>query len=279
MERRDLEIFLTLAEELHFGRTARRLHVSQARVSQTVKDLERRIGAPLFDRTSRRVELTPLGRRLRDDVGPAFQRITEGVDRAVRAARDTSLLRIGFQAPAVADLVPHVLGRYRRRNPGAEVRMREADFADPFGLLRHDEVDVLVTLFPVDEVDLVAGPVVFTEPLVLAVAGTHPFTRRPEVTLDDLARDVVFRAAFRMDATPAGHPVEHGRDVTTFQELLAAVADGEGVCPLGAHAAEYFARPGVAFLPVVDAPAVEWGLVWRRGGETAVVREIVGVAG
>src|SRR5690606_15884816 len=65
---RDIEIFLTLAEELHFGRTAERLHVSTPRVSQSIAQQERRIGAPLFERTSRRVTLTPLGARLRDDL-------------------------------------------------------------------------------------------------------------------------------------------------------------------------------------------------------------------
>jgi len=64
LERHELETFLTLAEELHFGRTAERLHVSTARVSQMIKKLERRVGVPLFSRTSRRVELSAVGRRL-----------------------------------------------------------------------------------------------------------------------------------------------------------------------------------------------------------------------
>ena len=64
LERHEIEAFLTLAEELHFGRTAERLHVSTARVSQTIRKLERRVGAPLFDRTSRRVELSPAGGQL-----------------------------------------------------------------------------------------------------------------------------------------------------------------------------------------------------------------------
>ncbi|MFD1149115.1 LysR family transcriptional regulator [Saccharothrix hoggarensis] len=278
MERRDLEVFLTLAEELHFSRTAERLRVSQARVSQSVKQLERRIGAPLFDRTSRRVALTPIGRRLRDDLAPAYRQVVDGLARAVEAARGTDLLRVGFEAPAVADLVTDLLDTYRARHPDREVRVREAPFTDPFALLRADEVDVLVTLFPVGEPDLTAGPVVHEEPLVLAVADTHPFTRHESVNLEDLARDTVFRAAYWRDTTPLGAPVKRGRDVTTFQELLTAIADGEGVCPLGAHAAGYFARPRITFLPLVDAPRLAWGLVWRTAGETARVREFAAAA-
>lgn len=278
MERRDIEIFLALAEELHFTRTADRLHVSQARVSQTIRQMERRIGAPLFDRTSRRVVLTPIGRRLRDDIAPAYQRILEGVERAIAAGRGMGLLRVGFQAPALADLVPSLLARYRERHPGSEVRVREADFIDPFTLLRADEVDILATLFPVAEPDLTTGPVVYREPLVLAVAENHPFTRQRQVTLEDLARDTVFRAAYWRDTTPSGHPITRGRTLTTFQELMTVIANGEGVCPLGAHAADYFARPKIAFLPLVDAPHLEWGLVWRTAGETSRVREFAAAA-
>ena len=76
MELRDIEIFLTLAEELHFTRTAERLHVTQARVSQAIKKQERRIGAALFERNNRQVALTPIGQQLFDDIrahvpGPA----------------------------------------------------------------------------------------------------------------------------------------------------------------------------------------------------------------
>jgi hypothetical protein len=89
VEWRDIEIFLTLAEELHFGRTAERLHVSTARVSQTIRKLERRIGAALFDRTSRQVALTLIGRRLEADLRPAYQQIREGIDRAIAAAAES----------------------------------------------------------------------------------------------------------------------------------------------------------------------------------------------
>ncbi|MBY8847800.1 LysR family transcriptional regulator [Saccharothrix longispora] len=278
MERRDLEVFLTLAEELHSSRTAERLHVSQALVSQTAKRLERHIGAPLFDRTSRRVALTPIGRGLRDDLAPAYRRIAEGVARARESARGTALLRVGFEAPAPADLVAPVLDVFRARHPGSAVRVREAAFRDPFALLRDGEIHVLVTLFPVVEPDLASGPVPHEEPLVLAVADGHPFTGQREVTRDDLARDTVFKAAYWRDATPAGLPVARGRDHATFQEPLTAVADGEGVCPLGEHAVGYFTRPRIAFLPIRDVPRLRWGAVWPESGETGVVREFAAAA-
>jgi hypothetical protein len=99
VEQRDIEIFLTLAEELHFGRTAERLHVSTARVSQTIKKLERGIGTTLFERTSRHVALTPIGRRLDDDKRPdiSYIPIRDGLPRerrlTWRTTAETSRIR------------------------------------------------------------------------------------------------------------------------------------------------------------------------------------------
>jgi DNA-binding transcriptional LysR family regulator len=287
VERRDIEIFLALADELHFGRTAERLHVSQARVSQTIAALERRIGAPLFTRTSRRVALTPIGRRLRDDLAPAFAQIEAGVARAITAGRGLDgELPVAFEAPGVADLIRPLLDAYR--TPERAVAVREAEFTDVFAGLRAGEVDALVTLLPVNEPDLAVGPVVLVEPVVLAVAADHPFARRAHVTLDDLARDTVLRAARPAPAywrepplpwtTDSGAPITRGRPTATFQELLAAVAAGAGICPLAAHAADYFARPTVRFVPFRDAPPVSWALVWRAAGETARVSALAELA-
>jgi DNA-binding transcriptional LysR family regulator len=285
MERRDLEIFLALAERLHFGQTAEHLRVSQARVSQTIKKLERQIGAPLFDRTSRRVSLTPIGRQLRDDVQPAYQQILDGFAKAVAAGRGIGgLLRIGFEAPGVADLISETLGTFR----DFELEIREAEFTDPFKQLRAGEVDLLVTLFPVTEPDLTTGPVVYAEPMLLAVSSRHPLARRDSVTLEDLARDTVYRAArppkpYWEDPavhwlTPGGKPIERGPAVATFQELLTIVSAGKGICPLAAHAADYFARPKIAFVPFEGTPPVEWGLVWRSAGETNRVKAFADAA-
>lgn len=90
MEQRDAQTFLTLAEELHFGRTAERLHVSTAQVSKAVKKLERQVGAPLFHRSSRKVTLTPIGERLRDDILPGYELIQGGFARAIAAGRNVN---------------------------------------------------------------------------------------------------------------------------------------------------------------------------------------------
>lgn len=105
MDRRDIEIFLMLADELHFGRTAERLYVSQARVSQTIKKLERQLGVALFDRTSRRVVLTSVGEILEREVRAGWGRIEGAVLAATSAGRGVSgTLTVSLEAPAIADL-------------------------------------------------------------------------------------------------------------------------------------------------------------------------------
>ena len=104
MELRDIEIFLTLAEELHFGRTAERLHVTPARVSQAIKKQERTIGATLFERTSRVVRLTPIGEQLRDDLELGYRQIRQaigGAAAAVRGFRRSEERRVGKECYAL----------------------------------------------------------------------------------------------------------------------------------------------------------------------------------
>ncbi|MFD9124088.1 LysR family transcriptional regulator [Kitasatospora sp. NPDC059571] len=148
MELRDIEIFLALAEELHFGRTAERLHITPPWVSHAIKKQERRIGAPLFERTSRTVRLTALGSQLRNDLLPARLQIQQALDRAVAEARGiTGPLRIGYSTPWCADLVLRAAEIFRGRHGGCTVQHHEVQFDDLLGLLRRGEPDVQVREF------------------------------------------------------------------------------------------------------------------------------------
>src|SRR4051794_3126570 len=163
LELRDIEIFLVLAEELHFGRTAQRLHVTQARVSQAIKQQERRIGGLLFDRSTRRtVRLTPLGELLRDDLRPVYAGLQHSLERARQAAHGiTGTLRVGMIPFNTHDLRPY-WDTFRTRHPHWALQIRRASFIDPFTALRTAEVDVLVAWLPIEERDVTVGPVLFS---------------------------------------------------------------------------------------------------------------------
>ncbi|MFE0458620.1 LysR family transcriptional regulator [Kitasatospora sp. NPDC058965] len=288
MELRDIEIFLTLAQELHFGRTAERLRVSQARVSQSVSRQERRLGVVLFDRTSRRVSLTPVGRRLRDDLQQAVDLLKEGLDRAEAAGlAEGRTLRLGVFGHAGHELRA-LTDAFRARYPGSDIQFREINGSDPFTALRSGAHHVNVLWLPVAEPDFTVGPTVLTGGRVLAVAADHPLAARGTASLEDLADHQVvdlgpgapeyWVASMVPIRTPGGRRIPRGPAAHTFHEILALVASGQCVHPLGEIAARYSSPPGIVFLPVEDAPELRWALVWRSADESPAVRALARTA-
>ncbi|WP_433253852.1 LysR family transcriptional regulator [Streptosporangium sp. CA-135522] len=288
MELRDIEIFLTLAEELHFGRTAEQLHVSTARVSQSIKKQERRVGAALFDRTSRTVTLTAIGCRLRDDLRQGYDLIQAGLARATAAGLGASgTLRLGVMGALGNELRP-VIDAFRARHLECDVRLQEFHFTDAFTLLRENAVDVQLMWLPIREPDMSVGPVTLTEGRVLAIAADHPMAVEKAASMEDLGDHPVLAPAagppdYWIEAmapsrTPSGRPVPRGPAAKTFHEVLSLVASGQGVCPLNAHVARYYTHPDIVFLPILDASPTEWALVWRTGAESPLIRAFAGTA-
>ncbi|MFE6412469.1 LysR family transcriptional regulator [Streptomyces sp. NPDC057837] len=271
MELRDIEIFLTLAEELHFGRTAERLHLSQARVSQSIRQQERRLGGALFDRNTRSVALTLLGQHLREDLLPGYELIRAAVDRAAEAARGCcGTVRLGAMGALPSEMA-WLIEVYRERYPECAVEFVEFHFSDPFVKLRTREVDVQLMWSPVKQEGVTCGPVVLTEGRVLAVADDSPLAKRRTVSMEDLAGQTVLDPGERVppdwfeamcpDRTPSGRAIHRGPQAQTFHEVLALVADGRIVCPLNGHVPRYYTYPGVTLVPIDDAPLTEWALV------------------
>ncbi|MFD0900615.1 LysR family transcriptional regulator [Actinomadura sediminis] len=290
MELRDIEIFLVLAEEVHFGRTAERLRITPSRVSHVIKKTERRIGAPLFARTSRTVRLTPLGERLRDDLLPAHLRIQQAVDRAVAEARGiTGTLRIGYSTPWCADLLLKAAQTFRARYADCTVHIQEIQLNDPHGPLRRGELDLQLSELPVAEPGITAGPTVLSEPRALLVPADHPLAQREHMSMEDLADIPLitpggnfphYMAAVHLPThTPSGRAIPRGPVFTYWAEVLSLVAAGLGAFPVSARGADYFARPGVAFVPFLDAPPVEYGLLWPTSGQSPRAMAFVDLLG
>ncbi|GAA5179110.1 LysR family transcriptional regulator [Rugosimonospora acidiphila] len=288
MELRDIEIFLALAEELHFGRTAERLRVSQARVSQSIKQQERRIGAALFERTSRSVRLTPLGERLRDRLAAGYGEIMAALDEAAAAARgQVGTLTIGTLGPHHPGIAA-VLDLFRQRHPQCELRIREILPTDPFSGLRAGRIDIGLLWLPIREPDLAVGPDVYSEELVLTVAADHPLASRVQVAMEDLGDyPVVYPEgpipeyvweAHTPSVTPAGRPIRRGVPVSTLEEALTAIGGGSAVSPVGLYSVASRLRQDLTFVPITDGPILRYAPVWRSASETPLVRAFVQAA-
>jgi DNA-binding transcriptional LysR family regulator len=288
VELRELRVFLVLADELHFGRTAERLGISQPGVSEAVRVLESRLGVKLFERTSRRVRLTPAGEELKRGVVPALAALdralaeTSELSRAVRG-----LLRVGFVLTTEGPALSRLIAAFQARYPACEVRLQEVDTFDAYRALRRGDIDVLCNWLAVDEPDLTAGPAFAYYQRALVVAATHHLAGRPAVSIEDLADEevpllppTVPPAVYDLivpPRTPSGREIRRTQPVQTINEILSLVARGRVVHPTSS-AVPIFARDDVVLIPIRDLPPLPLGLVWCASRENPRIRALSEVA-
>jgi DNA-binding transcriptional LysR family regulator len=285
---REVEIFLVLAEELHFGRTARRLYLTQPRISQTIRALENRIGGRLFERTSRSVRLTVLGERLRDELRPAHDQFQRAVTIATDLARGVSgELRVCVASYAMAGpRFTDILQTFRTRYPDCRVTVTE-EFPGEFARLRTGTYHLMCHRLPVDEDDLTVGPVLSREDNILLVRVGHPIAERGHATLEDLgdcavmARGSIPRALYEQQfpaLTPAGRPIPRGPEIAMTSDILHRIAAGELVHPTVTSFVRYYHHPDVTHVPLHGRPPMESALVWVTDLENAAIRAFADVA-
>ncbi|MFI9506376.1 LysR family transcriptional regulator [Nocardia sp. NPDC052566] len=280
MERYEIEAFLTLAEELHFGRAAEQLRVSTGRISQTIQSIERRIGTALFERTSRRVALTPVGARFRDELRPGYDLIQQAVRAATAAGRGVpGVVSVGFTGPGSGKFVLDAAAILSGTYPETEVQIRELPLFKGIAALRDDLVEVVLSCEPVDEPDLSVGPVLRRLPLLLAVPNAHPLARRDALTIEDLADITLIGIPSSSPAielgpqhTQSGRPIRYGRTAKTLQEAISLVGAGEGGFLVGDEGPCFRTHPHVTYVPIEDAPDLESRLIWRTSRENARIR-------
>ncbi|GAA3864915.1 LysR family transcriptional regulator [Streptomyces sedi] len=282
-----IECLLTLADELHFGRTAERLGCSQSRVSQLVAALERRMGVRLVDRTSRRVALTRFGGQFVDEVRPAYETLTSVIAGAHERARRGALrrLRVGFHG-SVYEEVTEAFRRLRAEH-GVGIALSEIPLGSPFSAVLAGELDAAMVELPASEPELTVGFRFPPQDRLLAVASWHPLARAEAVHVEALAGlDVLhprgdapdyWRAARVPRTTPAGAPIRSTMGISTVQEGLALVAAGEHVQLVCRPLADRAARGDVRCLPVEgwgEGHSSQLGLVWRADRAVPALRAL-----
>jgi len=288
VELRELRIFLVLADELHFGRTAERLGISQPGVSEAVRVLESRLGVKIFDRTSRRVRLTPAGEGLRGSLVPALAALdqalaeTSGLSQEVRG-----LLRVGFVLTTEGPALSRLIAEFQARYPACEVRLQEVETFDAYRALRRGDIDVLCNWLAVDQPDLTAGAAFAHYQRALAVAPAHRLAGRHSVSIEELADEEVAQLPSSTPAavyellvprrTPSGRPIRRTQPVQTINEILSLVARGRIVHPTSSTV-PIFNRDDVALIPIDDLPPLPLGLVWCASRENPRIRALNEVA-
>ncbi|MCP3424675.1 LysR family transcriptional regulator [Rothia sp. AR01] len=290
MELRHLTGFIATAEELHFGRAARRLHLAQPALSQQIRQLEAELGVELFHRSTRSVVLSDAGaallepaRKILEDVELLRRRATLG------AGEIAGRVTLGFTGASSRGVLPELARAVRAERPGIELVLVGQTYAGTaVADIAAGRLDIGFARLPVADPGL--RTLAFArEELVVALPSDHPLAERERIAVAELAgepfvtfpgvqgssvRDALVRAA--LDAGFAPRIVQEAPDSYTILSLVAA---GVGVT-LTVSSVRHIATPGLVFRELTDPPApLEAVLVSRREERSAAVRAVWEIAG
>jgi len=276
MELRHLRYFVAVADELHFGRAAEKLHISQPPLSMQIRSLEDELGVTLLNRTRRHVSLTRAGQAFLQDARQILEKTDQAVLTARRAGRgEIGELAVGFISVADYNLLPLVLREFRRRYPMVSLSLKEATTDAQMEDLREGRIDVGFLLPPVTEPTIESVPVL-REPLIAALPERHPLaTRSGPIALNELATTPFIITPRHMapglydDIVSVCHAAGFSPQVTQeaiqMQTVISLVSAEMGVA-LIPRSLRNLKRTGVVYKSLKDkSPMSEIHLAWRAG--------------
>jgi DNA-binding transcriptional LysR family regulator len=282
---RQLEAFLAVAEELHFGRAAERLRVSAPWMSHTVRDLERALHVQLLIRTTRTVVLTPAGELF---AGLASQILAE-LSSAIRTVRGMGTtpqrtLKLGYTIGAGLEIVPRLLRTYHEREPTAVIESEEFDFTDPSAGLRDNLVNAAVVRPPLGLAGLVSVELA-TERLVACLPEDHPLAGRESLSVADVLPEPIIAAPvspgpwrdYWILTEYRSGPAPVVGEASTLDAETHLISRGVGLSITSEAVGTWYKRPGVTFVPILDLPPCSVSLAWWPQ-DTGLVAELAAVA-
>ncbi|PLP59345.1 LysR family transcriptional regulator [Mesorhizobium loti] len=293
MQLRQLHHFLAVADELHFGRAAARLNMTQPPLSQSIQALETELGVQLFLRTKRNVELSPVGKAWAPHARRVIEEAAALPATARRLARgEMGLLRLGFVSTADYGMLPPAITRFRTTHPDVEITLREATSDVQTEAVLNDELDLGLVIAP-PRAALHKALVyhrLWREPLVAVVPETWVRDGRAGFGANPLAPSSLLAAPFILfprRSAPVFHDLvsgyfaDHGVPFSVHQEaiqmqtIIGLVASGLGVSMVP-RSLTTLKRDGAIYVPLSGrVPEVETGLIWRRDNKAATVRNFV----
>jgi DNA-binding transcriptional LysR family regulator len=278
LELRQLRYFLAVAEELNFTRAADRLVMTQQPLSAAIKQLESQLGVQLFERTTRKVELTPAGEALLGEARELLARADAATERVQRAAVDRTSLLVGVSSAAYGERASATLAALRERHPEIRLEVRSFEVTAPSAGVADGVTDVAIVREPV-VAEWVETETIGLEARVFVLAAGTRLAARDSLSVAEAAAEPWIAAKPALDGCdphawrdfwlanprPDGRPPVVGIEVATIDEWREHAAAGTGIslCPRSAET--YYARPGLAFVPAPDAAPARLAIAWRRG--------------
>ncbi|GEB76783.1 acetoin biosynthesis transcriptional regulator AlsR [Sporolactobacillus inulinus] len=250
MELRHFLYFIAVAEELHFGRAAARLQMTQPPLSKQIQQFEEEIGVPLFKRNKRHVELTTAGQLFLPEARQIIAQVNQAVDTAQRADRgEFGRLVIGFVGSATYDILPQIIREYRRKFPHVSIRLHELSTPDQVNALIGERIDVGLLHPPVSSSFIDSIPIKrgFA---ALSLPKNHPLAKKEHIYIEDL-QDIPFILVSR-DIWPGlydeflslfqsvGFTPRIVQEATEYQMVVGLVSAGIGIGVVPATAEKLF---------------------------------------
>jgi DNA-binding transcriptional LysR family regulator len=293
IELRQLRYFVAVAEEMHFGRAAQRLHMTQPPLSQSIQALEALLGTPLFARTSRSVTLTPAGAALLPHARQLLLDAQALPDLARRAAAgESGRLSLAFVSTADYSVLPPFLRQFRAAYPQVQIELREATSDLQLEDLAQGAIDVGLLIPPLPDrmKDELAYMPVLSEPLVLAAPATVAALRSADALPLQAVADMpliifprriapAFHDAILGCYREAGLVPRIGQEAIQMQTIVGLVSAGMGIA-LVPQSVSNLKRPGVEYRPLAGRTAlIETGLAWRRDNPSPVLHAFLELLG
>jgi len=290
MELRHLRYVVAVADTLHFGQAAERLHLSQPPLSQQIRQLEDELRVKLFNRTKRQVQLTDAGKMFVEEARVILAHAEHALNLAMRVNQgEVGQLTIGVAGPADARIFVDILGTFARRHPKVRIVLRHMGSADQVQAIREGRLHVGIVALPIgDESDL-ATETVMHRPIVIALPQGHPLAARDRVPLLALAHEphIMFARhigpqffdAVIASCREAGFNMNIAHEVDNLYTACALVAAGLGVCfvPAGiqeGRSTSIVLRPVEPSLPHID---LHMAVAYKPKPACALVRLFVDV--
>lgn len=288
MEIRHLRYFATLAEELNFSRAAERLHISQPPLTRQIQQLEQELGARLFTRNTRGVELTRAGMSLLQDARNILGMMETAKDRASKAGLgQIGRLDVGVFGSAILNHIPRILLEFRDRYPQVSIALHQQNKAEQIQALRERRLTIGFNRRLPVEADLVAETIL-VEPLVVALLETHRLASRALLRIADLEGEPMIlypsntRPGFGDDVMGLfrreGIQPNVVQEVTDVVIAIGLVASGFGVC-ITPQAASSLQLPGLTYLPI-DAdpqPTIDLTCLYRRDDDSPILHAFLDI--
>jgi DNA-binding transcriptional LysR family regulator len=271
LETRELEYFLAVAEELHFGRAATRLMIAQPALSKAIRQLEHRLGVRLLDRSSRSVSLTPAGEVLFSEGRRALDMMMATARHARQAGRPDARLRLVVKPGGDGGLLPDILADYEQEPDAPAVEVLFGDVADRANLLRDGRADVALLHTPHENLHGLKTRALMTDQRVAVLPNWHRLARRASLRTIDLQGETLPRW-HGMAADGATGP-----EVADMPQLAQLVTLGRTIAVLPRSVAEPLG-PDLVCVPVLDSAPSTVVVAWPPAAPSRHVAAFIRVA-